>query len=271
MKKMENHSGPGLVRKKALVTGGGRGIGRAVILELARRGWDVGINYNSSRKAALEVKQAAGELGVEAEVFRANVGIKGEIDSLFDQFMERFGQIDLLINNAGISAFKPFLGVTEDMWDEITNIDWKGTFFCAQRAAQLMIEKEAGGVILNMSSNQKDGCWPTASIYGPTKAAVAKFTRHIAMELAPHNIRAVSIAPGYTDVGWPAGDPIHQAAEMIPLKRFARPEEIARVIGHLISDDFAYMTGSCLDIDGGSLLPVITENDLDTDWSSTKF
>ncbi|WP_199563438.1 MULTISPECIES: SDR family NAD(P)-dependent oxidoreductase [unclassified Oceanispirochaeta] len=258
------------MRKKALVTGGGRGIGREIVLELARRGWDIGINYHSSDIGALDTKELAEKSGVDVELFRADIGRKADIDILFDQFLERFGQIDLLVNNAGISTFKPFVGVTEEIWDSITNIDWKGTFFSAQRAARNMIESKSGGVILNMSSNQKDGCWPTASVYGPTKAAIAKFTKHIAMELAPYKIRSIAIAPGYTDVGWPAEDPVHEATDKIPLKRFATPEEIARVVGHLISDDFAYMTGSCLDIDGGALLPIYTENDLDTDWSSTK-
>ncbi len=258
------------MRKKALITGSGRGIGRAVAIELARRGYDIGINYSKSEKAAMEVKALVEKKGAEAVIIQADVGRVSEIDRMFEEFTERFGRIDLLINNAGISKFKPFIKVDEAMWDELTAIDWKGTYFCAQRAAQLMIEKGVKGVILNMSSNQKDGCWPTSSIYGPAKAAVAKFTKHIAMELAPYGIRSAAISPGYTDVGWPADNPIHEAAAKIPLKRFASPEEMAKVIAALVSDDFAYMTGSCLDIDGGALLPVITENDLDTDWSSVE-
>ena len=193
-----------------------------------------------------------------------------EINRMFDEFIEHFGRIDLLVNNAGVSKFKPFISVDEAMWDDVVSIDWKGTYFCAQRAAQLMIDKNIHGVIMNMSSNQKDGCWPTSSIYGPMKAAVAKFTKHIAMELAPYGIRAVAIAPGYTDVGWPKDNPVHEAAGKIPLKRFASPEEIARVVAAIVSEDFSYMTGSCLDIDGGALLPIITENDLNTDWSSVE-
>jgi len=257
------------MRKKALVTGSSRGIGRAVAIELARRGYDVGINYNSSEEAAFEVRDLVEEAGAESVLLKANVGRVPEIDSMFDAFLEKFGRIDLLVNNAGISTFKPFIQVTEEMWDGITSIDWKGTYFCAQRAARQMIKDSVKGVILNLSSNQKDGCWPTASVYGPTKAAVTKFTKNCALELSPYGIRVIAIAPGYTDVGWPKDNPIHEAADKIPLKRFATPEEIAKVIAGLVSDDFAYMTGSCLDIDGGALLPVITENDLDTDWSST--
>ncbi len=258
------------MRKKALITGSGRGIGRATAVELARRGYDIGINYSKSETAAFEVKALVEAEGADAVVIKADVGKLSEINRMFDTFIERFGTIDLLINNAGVSLFKPFIHVDEKMWDEITDIDWKGTYFCAQRAAQLMIKNETRGVILNMSSNQKDGCWPTSSVYGRTKAAVTKFTKHIAMELAPYGIRALAIAPGYTDVGWPKDNPVHEAADKIPLRRFAEPAEIAHVIAALVSDDFAYMTGSCLDIDGGALLPIITENDLNTDWSSVE-
>ncbi|MBI9107457.1 MAG: SDR family oxidoreductase [Spirochaetales bacterium] len=258
------------MRKKALITGSGRGIGRATAVELARRGWDIGINYSRSIDAAFEVKALVEAEGAEAVVIKADVGKVSEINRMFDEFYGYFGKIDLLVNNAGVSLFKPFISVDEQMWDTITDIDWKGTYFCAQRAAQLMIKDNNPGVILNMSSNQKDGCWPTSSVYGPTKAAVAKFTKHIAMELAPFGIRAVAISPGYTDVGWPKENPVHEAVDKIPLKRFAEPAEIARVIAALVSADFAYMTGSCLDIDGGALLPIITENDLNTDWSSVE-
>jgi len=259
------------MRKKALVTGSSRGIGRAVAIELARRGYDIGINYNSSEQAAIEVQGLVNGEGADSILLKANVGRVSEIDAMFEAFMGKFGRIDLLVNNAGISSFKPFIKVTEEMWDALTNIDWKGTYFCAQRAAQQMIKDEVKGVILNLSSNQKDGCWPTASVYGPTKAAVTKFTKNCALELSPYGIRVIAIAPGYTDVGWPKEDPIHEAAGKIPLRRFAEPAEIAKVIAHLASEEFSYMTGSCLDIDGGALLPVITENDLDTDWTSTQF
>jgi NAD(P)-dependent dehydrogenase (short-subunit alcohol dehydrogenase family) len=259
------------MNNKALVTGASRGIGRATALRLAELGYDVGINYHRHGKGAEEVARAVRKRKRRALVLQADVGSKPEIDRMFDRFFAEFGHIDLLVNNAGVSIFSPFLQVGEELWNTVTEVDWKGTFFCAQRAARDMAESGRGGVIINMSSNQKDGCWPTASVYGPTKMAVAKFTRHAAFELARYGIRVIALAPGYTDVGWPPGDPIHEAKNKIPMKRFATPEEIARVIGALATDQFAYMTGTCLDIDGGALLPVVTENDLDSSWSSTGF
>jgi len=254
--------------KKALITGASKGIGRAVALALASRGYDIGVNYNSHAESAMAVVEEIERRGRKAVALKADVGKKAEIDSMFDDFLGELGSIDLLVNNAGVSVFAPFVKVTEAEWDTISSIDWKGTYFCAQRAALDMISKGTRGVILNLSSNHKDGCWPTASVYGPTKAAIAKFTKNAALELAPYGIRVVAIAPGYTDVGWPIGDPIHEARDRIPLKRFASPDEIAAVICSLASDEFSYMTGACLDIDGGALLPVATESDLSRSWTS---
>jgi NAD(P)-dependent dehydrogenase (short-subunit alcohol dehydrogenase family) len=256
--------------RKALVTGASRGIGREVALELAEAGYDLGINYLRHGAEAEEVARRVRESKRRALVLQADIARKTEIDGMFDRFFAEFGHIDLLVNNAGISMFMPFLQTTEELWDTVTAVDWKGTFFCAQRAARDMAESGRGGVIINMSSNHKDSCWPTASAYGPTKMAVAKFTRHAAIELARYGIRVVAVAPGYTDVGWPAGDPVHRAKDRIPVKRFATPAEIARVVRRLASDEFAYMTGSCLDIEGGAVLPVATENDPDATWSSTE-
>lgn len=255
--------------KVALVTGGSKGIGRAVALDLAQSGYDVGINYHSHAHEAEETKRKILDMGRSAEVYQADVGKVKQIRSMFAKFTADFGPIDLLVNNAGVSMFSPLVDASEELWDTINCIDWKGTYFCTQEAARLMIAHHKNGVIINLSSNQKDSCWPTASIYGPVKAAIAKFTAHAALELARYGIRVLAIAPGYTDVGWPPEDPIHKAKNKIPCKRFATPEEIARVICHLVSDDFAYMTGSCLTIDGGATLAVVTETDLDTKWSST--
>lgn len=258
------------MNKVALVTGASKGIGKAVAIALAAQGYDIGVNYNSYVKGALDTVHEIEKSGQNALAIHADVGKIQDIDRMFSEFESTFGRLDLLVNNAGVSMFAPFLQVTEEMWDTVNSIDWKGSYFCAQRAARIMVRTHTPGVILNVSSNQKDGCWPTASIYGPVKAAIAKFTRNAAFELAPYGIRVVAIAPGYTDVGWPLDNPIHDAKINIPLKRFATPSEIAQVICRMVSDEFGYMTGSCLDIDGGALLPIITENSLDTVWSSTE-
>ena len=115
--------------------------------------------------------------------------------------------------------------------------------------------------IINISSNQVDGCWPRATIYGPTKAAGSKFTKNTAMELSLKGVRMAAVAPGYTDVGWEPGDVRLEAASRLPLRRFASTTEIAKAVVYLASDDAAYITGSTLTIDGGATLPVVAAND----------
>jgi NAD(P)-dependent dehydrogenase (short-subunit alcohol dehydrogenase family) len=257
-------------QKNALVTGASRGIGRSIALALSAHGYNVGVNYRSSEKEAKEVCADIERRGAKTVLLHADVGRKAEIDRMFDKYFSVFDHIDLMVNNAGVSMFAPFLKVTEKFWDTVNNIDWKGTYFCSQRAAANMVKKKIHGVILNMSSNQKDGCWPTASVYGPVKETIAKFTKHLAYELSPYGIRAVAIAPGYTDVGWQKSDPIYEVVPKLPLKRFASPEEVAELVLFLVSDKASYITGTCFTMDGGALLPIVPENDLNFSWSSTE-
>ena len=146
-------------------------------------------------------------------------------------------------------------------FDRMTAIDWKGLFFSSQEAAKRMIGRGTKGVIINISSNQVDGCWPRAAIYGPTKAAVSKFTRNAAMELAGYGIRMAAVAPGYTDVGWAPDDIRWEAAARLPFGRFASTREIAEAVAYLASPQAAYITGTTLTVDGGATLPVVAAND----------
>jgi len=246
--------------KNAMVTGAGRGIGRAIALELGRAGYAVGVNYLSSEKGALEVCEIINNSGGKAIPLKADVGDCLQLQKIFDEFTDKIGPIDLMVNNAGRSKFYPFLEVTEEQWLELTFSDWKGAFFGTQYAARNMVANKKKGVIINISSNHADGCWPDASVYGPTKAALTKFGKNAAMELAPYGIRVITVAPGYTDVGWPKEHPVHNAKDKIPMKRFAEPSEIAKIIAFLASDECAYMTGNCVTVDGGALLPILPEN-----------
>ena len=248
-------------RKTALITGAAKGIGRAITIELARTGYDVVINYHSDRSAAESLKQEAENLGACALTVYADMGCVADIREMYAQAVERFKQIDLVVNNAGISSEVYFLDASEEDFDRMTAIDWKGLYFSSQCAARHMVEEGVKGVIVNISSNQVDGCWPRATIYGPTKAAVSKFTKNAAMELARKGIRMAAVAPGYTDVGWEPGDIRLAAAPRLPLRRFASTAEIARAVVYLASDDAAYITGSTLTVDGGATLPVVAAND----------
>lgn len=248
-------------RKVCVVTGGGKGIGRAIAISMAKAGYDVAVNYRGSQAEAEDVCQIIENLGVKAAAIQADVGDVGQIQMLLEKVTEVFPKIDVWVNNAGISCEAYFLDTTEEFFDQVNRVDWKGVFFCSQFAAKHMVEHETKGVIINIASNQIDGCWPRASVYAPVKAAVAKFTKNAAMELSLKGIRMAAVAPGYTDVGWPEGDIRLQAAERLPLKRFATTEEVAQAVVYLAGDAAAYVTGSCLTIDGGATLPVVAAND----------
>ena len=246
-------------RKTALITGSSHGIGKAVAIALARNGYDVAINYCNDKNGAEDTCEQARALGAKAAVYQADVSNVAAMEAMFAWFEKEFGGMDLMVNNAGVSEFHPILEVTEAQFDRINGIDWKGTFFGTQFAAKNMVAHKIPGVVINMCSNHVDACFPDASIYAPCKGAVATFTRNAAMELAEHGIRVVAFAPGYTKV-WSDDNPINQAMDRIIMKRFASPEEVAEILVFLASEKCSYMTGTRITVDGGALLPSVTEN-----------
>lgn len=247
--------------RTALITGGAKGIGRQISVSMAKAGYNIAVNYRSGEKEAREVCEEAGEYGVKAFPVYADMGLLEDVRNMYQAVFREFEAVDVVVNNAGISSEVYFLDATEEMFDRMTAVDWKGVFFSSQIAAKRMVEKNVRGVIINIASNQVDGCWPRACIYGPTKAAVAKFTKNAAMELSVKGIRMVAVAPGYTDVGWEPGDIRLEAAVRLPFKRFATTEEIAQAVIYLASDAADYITGTMLTIDGGATLPVVAAND----------
>lgn len=248
-------------RKTVLITGGAKGIGRQISLSMAKEGYNIIVNFRSDEKAAKEVCKKAMEYGVESLAVYADMGKIEDIRAMYEAAFTKFETLDVVVNNAGISSEVYFLEATEEMFDRMTAIDWKGLYFSSQIASKHMVKHGIKGVIVNISSNQVDGCWPRATIYGPTKAAVSKFTKNAAMELSLYGIRMVAVAPGYTDVGWEPGDIRLQAAERLPFKRFATTEEIAQAVIYMASDKAAYITGTTLTVEGGATLPVVAAND----------
>ena len=249
-------------RKTALVTGSSKGIGRSIAITLAENGYDVAINYYSSEEDAKDVCKEIEKRGAKALGIKADVRNLEDINSMFDSFFKEFGSIDLLVNNAGITKYKPFLEVTEDLWNQITNTDWKGAYFCTQRAAQNMVEKGTEGVVINISSNHQEINFPYASIYGPAKAALEKFTKHAALELAEYGIRVNSIAPGAIKNDKENGFTERQKMfiSRIPQKRMGTNEEIAEAVVFLASHKARYITGTSLYVDGGARLPAVLDN-----------
>lgn len=258
-----DEGGETMQRPVAFVTGSSRGIGAGIAAELAKAGYDVAINYVNSRDEAYQVEKKVAALGAKTTVIQGDISKLEDIERMFEEFQSVFDRIDLMVNNAGITRFAPFLEMTPQMWEDITNTDWRGSFFCAQKAARIMVEKNIKGTIINITSNHQTGCWPRASAYGPTKAALNKFTQNAALELAPHGIRMVSIAPGYThvrDVTPDREERLQNLYGRLPLNRFCEPWEVGRACVFLAGEGAGYITGTCLVMDGGALLPCVPEN-----------
>ena len=248
-------------RKAILVTGGAKGIGHSISLCLAEAGYDIAINYHNRPEAAAKTLEEVRARGVDGCIIKADISDLDDLARMYDEAYEYFGELYGVVNNAGVGVEKYFLETTEEEFDFMVNVDFKGTYFCTQYAAKRMIERETKGIIINVTSNQAVGNWPRSTVYGPTKAAVSKFTENAAMELALHGIRVNNIAPGYTDAGWEPGDHRFKAADKLPLRRFATMDEIGRCVAFMVSDAASYMTGATLTLDGGALLPVVACND----------
>jgi len=244
--------------KVIVITGGTRGIGFAIAKEFAQTEAVVAIcsrNINSVEKA----KEELNTLGLSM-IFGMSVNVMNieEIKGLFNHIEEKFGGVDILVNNAGIQEPKPSLETTEDVWDKIVNTNLKGNFFCSKFAAEHMIKK-GGGSIINISSVQSiyvaDGQVP----YSATKAAIVQMTRSLAKEWAKSGIRVNCVAPGSipTDINrefYSNSKNLERTLKRIPFGRQGRPEEIAKVVLFLASEDASYITGQTIYVDGGLLL-----------------
>ncbi|WP_317855548.1 SDR family oxidoreductase [Chakrabartyella piscis] len=252
-------------KKAALVTGASHGIGKAIAIALAKNGYDVGVNYCRNEAGAKDTCAQIESAGGRAIAIQADVGNMESLKNMFQTFAKFAPSLDLMVNNAGVSEFYPLLEATEEQWQHVTNTDWKSVYFGTQMAAKNMVAHKKAGVIINITSNHVDGCFPLATIYAPTKAASTKFAENAAVELAPYGIRILSLAPGYTNV-WADDHPIQEVKDRILSKRFAAPEEIAEILVFLASEKCSYMTGTRVTVDGGALLPVVPENAMDAEF-----
>lgn len=256
-------------RKVALVTGSGRGIGKGIAHAFAKAGYDVCVNYYRSAEQAEEVVQQLLGYGVRAEAVQANIADLDNVASLIEQVESRFGRLDVLVNNSGITRMKPFLETTPELFDEVVHTDFRGLYFCSQHAARLMVKQGTRGVIIHISSNHAEGNWSNSTVYAASKAAVNKLAKNMALDLAPHGIRVVGIAPGYTKNSWTSdgNERVQKAIEnissRIPMGRFCTPEEVGEAAVFLASDSAGYMTGTTIYMDGGALLPVWAEKGKD--------
>lgn len=248
-----------LKNKVALITGARQGMGKSHAIALANQGAKVvvtDINQTDCQKVVDKIKNSGGE----AIAFKLDVSDKSEVDSVVAEIVKKFGQLDILINNAGIVQFKPFLELSEEDWDRTIDINLKGEFLCAQAAAKVMKERE-GGVIVNIVSvamGQQGIGMPNIAHYCASKGGIAAMTEALAAELAPFNIRVNAIAPGLIEtpmIDVVKSDPkmLEAMLQRVPLKRVGRPEEVSELVVFLASDSSSYMTGAVVVIDGGWL------------------
>ena len=239
--------------KVAVVTGASRGIGRAIALELAQAGADVVVNYAGSQGAAEEVVAAITALGRQAIAVQANVGKIDEAESLVKQALETFGHVDILVNNAGITRDNLIMRMKEDEFDAVIETNLKGVFNCVKAVTRPMM-KQRSGRIINISSVVGVLGNPGQANYVAAKAGVIGLTKASARELASRGITVNCVAPGFieTDMTDKLSEELRtQMLGQIPLTRLGQPEEIARTVRFLASDDAAYMTGQTLHVDGG--------------------
>ena len=237
----------------ALVTGGGRGIGRAIALELARSGAKVVVNYAGRADKAEETVQLIQEAGGEGIAVQADVSISEDVDRLIQTAVNTYGRIDILVNNAGITRDTLLLRMKESDWDAVLDTNLKGVFLCTKAVSKGMM-KQRSGAIINISSVVGITGNAGQANYAAAKAGILGFTKSIAKELASRGIRVNAVAPGYisTDMTETLPEEVRkQILEQIPLGRIGSPEEIAKTVVFLASPAASYITGQTLSVDGG--------------------
>ena len=255
----EQPAPPRLAGRRALVTGANSGIGRAIVLRLAREGAAVVINYRSKPEEAAKVVQEVTDAGGRAMAVQADVSNEQAVDEMFAREQKEFGGLDILVNNAGLETHHPILEMPADAWRKVIEVDLTGAFLCAQRAARMMVAAKTGGAIVNISSVHNIIPWGGFAHYCAAKAGLDMLTKTMALELATERVRVNSVAPGaiQTPINenvW--GDPVmlKDLLRKIPTERMGQTEEVASCVAFLCSDDASYVTGAILYVDGGMTL-----------------
>ena len=240
--------------KVALVTGGGRGIGRAIALKLASQGADIIVNFFRRRSTAEQTAKDIEALGVKAEVIRANVGEQAKIDEMFDMIGNKFGRLDILINNAASGVGRPVTDIDVKAWEWTMDINARACLLCAQRAAKLMDGK--GGKIVSISSLGSFLVWPTYAIVGVSKAALEALTRYLAIELAPRGICVNAVAASFVEteaLKFYFDEGLNEdKMPVTPAGRIVNTEDVANVVDFLCSEEAFMIRGQTIIVDGGS-------------------
>jgi NAD(P)-dependent dehydrogenase (short-subunit alcohol dehydrogenase family) len=243
--------------KVAIVTGSSQGIGSAIALGLAEAGADLVVNYNQNIEAAKEVAETIRMQARRAIVLQGDVSNREDVRRIVTQTIEAFGKIDILVNNAGIFAAGPIEETKEQDWDRVIAVNLKGTFLCCQAVGRHMIERKSGGSIVNVASISAHIPEIHGGAYTPSKAGVVGLTQLLAIEWSKYRIRVNAVSPGPVMTplqrkAYPTKKLLEARNRAIPMERHGTPEEIAKAVVFLVSDDAGYMTGAEITVDGGS-------------------
>ncbi len=251
---MASTEGARLQDKVAIVTGASRGIGRATALALASEGANVVVNYASSQDAADKVVAEIAALGSQAIALPADVSKTDQVDNLINAVMEKWGRVDVLVNNAGSTRDTLLLRMKPEEWQAVIDLNLTGVFLCTRATSKIML-KQRSGRIINITSVAGQMGNPGQANYSAAKAGVIGFTKTVAKELASRGITVNAVAPGFIATDMTSDLKAEEILKFIPLNRYGQPEEVAGLIRFLAADPAAaYITGQVMNVDGGMVM-----------------
>jgi 3-oxoacyl-[acyl-carrier protein] reductase len=239
--------------RAAIITGGTRGIGRAIATRLAEEGANLAISYRSNDAAAQETVERVRELGVECELFKGDVSSPADVEALISGANDAFGRVDILVNNAGITRDNLMMRMKEEEFDEVLRTNLKGTYLCTRAVLRPMIRARSGRIV-NVSSVVGLVGNAGQANYAASKAGIIGFTKSVAREVAQRGITANAVAPGYVETELTGSLPEKvkdQIRDQVPVGRFGEPEEVAEVVAFLVGEASGYVTGQTIAVDGG--------------------